>query len=116
MRTPRAVSDLEMCLSPVHRRECEMMGTCSGAARAVLGATAALTLSASAGMAQCRNPAWTNEFAAPGSGLSSPHGWLLETYDADGAGPARPQLYVAGGLQGAGGVVTKGIVRWDGTQ
>lgn len=40
----------------------------------------------------------------------------MAVYDADGVGPALPELYIAGDFEYAGNTYVNGVARWDGTQ
>src|SRR5262245_62376301 len=82
----------------------------------VLLATACLASARASG--QCQNQRWTGEFAVGAAGLIrsgvSPLVAALCVYDPDDAGPLPAHLYVGGGFDGAPGVASPCLLRWDG--
>ncbi|MBX3377377.1 MAG: hypothetical protein KF678_10295 [Phycisphaeraceae bacterium] len=79
-----------------------------------LSVAAGLAVAAASATAQCRNPIWTSDFSAPGSGVGL-FTKAITVFDPDGPGPMPEELYVAGSFQSAGGVAgTRGIAKWNG--
>jgi trimeric autotransporter adhesin len=54
-------------------------------------------------------------WASLSTGLGSGAAFALQVFDADGAGPAAPALFVGGGFYSAGGLVAHRVAAWDGS-